>query len=157
MSKQSTTRTSAPSKAKKARIGPRDLGIDLKGGSGKEVFKWLIACQLFGERISQEVAAKTFTELHKAGYTAPKKLARADWQAVVDALGRGGYRRYDESTARELISIGKYLVKDYDGSMKKWHQQAEGATEITKKVQDFKGVGPKAAEIFVRELKGIWT
>ena len=110
------------STTKKARIGPADLGIDLSTGSGKEVFKWLIACQLFGERINQEIAAKTFIELDQAGYTTPKKLAAADWQAVVDALGRGGYRRYDESTARELISIGKRLRKDYDGSMKKWRR-----------------------------------
>jgi endonuclease III len=149
--------TTKSSRAKKARIGPGDLGIDLSDGSGQQVFKWLIACQLFGERISQEVAAKTFTELDKAGYTSPKKLADADWQAVVDALGRGGYRRYDESTARELISIGKYLLEHYDGSMKTWHQHADGRAAITKKVQEFKGVGPKAAEIFVRELKGIWT
>jgi endonuclease III len=134
----------------------RDISIDLTGGSGKAVFKWLIACQLFGERISQEVAARTFTELDHAGYTTPKKLANANWQAVVDALGRGGYRRYDESTARELISIGKYLLKHYDGSMKRWHRGADDAAAITKKVQEFKGVGPKAAEIFVRELKGVW-
>jgi endonuclease III len=149
--------TKKSGRSKKARIGPRELGIDLSAGSGRQVFKWLIACQLFGERISQEVAAKTFKELDKAGYTKPKKLANADWQAVVDALGRGGYRRYDESTARELISIGQRLTKRYDGSMKKWHQHAVGRAAITKQVQEFKGVGPKAAEIFARELKGIWT
>jgi endonuclease III len=149
--------TKKSGKTKRARIGPADLGIDLSGGSSKEAFKWLIACQLFGERISQEIAAKTFIELDKAGYTTPKKLAAADWQAVVDALGRGGYRRYDESTARELISIGKRLRKHYGGSMKKWRRQADSPAAMTKKVQEFKGVGPKAAEIFVRELKGIWT
>jgi endonuclease III len=153
----SNSSTSRSSRTKKARIGPRELGIDLTAGSDAEVFKWLIACQLFGERISQEVAAKTFRELVKAGYTTPRKLADADWQAIVDALGRGGYRRYDESTARELISIGKYLLEHYDGSMKNWHQQADSAAAITKKAQEFKGVGPKAAEIFVRELKGSWT
>lgn len=85
-----STSTKRSSSTRKARIGPRDLGIDLTAGSGPEVFKWLIACQLFGERISQEIAAKTFTELDQAGYTAAKKLADADWHAVVDALGRAG-------------------------------------------------------------------
>ena len=149
--------TPRPSRTKKARIGPRELGIDLTAGSDAEVFKWLIACQLFGERISQEVAAGTFRELDRAGFTTPGKLADADWQAVVDALGRGGYRRYDESTARELICIGKYLLEHYNGSMKSWRRQADSAITIAKKAQEFKGVGPKAAEIFVRELKGVWT
>jgi endonuclease III len=143
--------------AKKARIGPRELGIDLAAGTGPEVFRWLIACQLFGERISQEVAAKTFAELDKSGFTAAGKLAHADWQAVVDALGRGGYRRYDESTARELISIGQHLVDNYGGSMARWHKGADTAKELAERVQEFKGVGPKAAEIFVRELHGIWV
>ncbi|MCW2526421.1 MAG: methylase [Pseudonocardiales bacterium] len=144
------------SPSNKARIGPRELGIDLSDGSDAEVFKWLIACQLFGERISQDIAAKTFTELDKAGYTSPKALANADWQAVVDALGRGGYRRYDESTARELISIGKYLLEDYGGSMTQLHEQADTTKALKEKVQEFKGVGPKAAEIFLREMRDIW-
>ena len=158
MSKSPATDTAKTRpRGKKARIRARDLGIDLGTGSGKAAFKWLIACQLFGERISQEIAAKTFRELDQAGYTTPKKLANADWQSVVDALGRGGYRRYDESTARELISIGKRLMKDYDGSMKKWRRGAESPAALSKKVQEFQGVGPKAAEIFLRELKGVWT
>lgn len=142
---------------KKARIGPRELGIDLSGGSDKELFRWLVACQLFGERISQEIAAKTFTELDKAGYTAPAKLAHADWQAVVDALGRGGYRRYDESTAHELISIGKHLLEDYGGSMTQLHERAGRPAAVKARVQEFKGIGPKAAEIFLRGMRGVWT
>jgi endonuclease III len=153
----SSNSPSPRSRRTKARIGPDELGIDLSAGSDAEVFKWLIACQLFGERISEEVAAKSLRELDRASYTIARKLAQADWQAVVDAPGRGGYRRYDESTATELISIGKYLLEHYDGSMGKWHQQAASTAAITRKAQEFKGVGPKAAEIFVRALKGSWT
>src|ERR1700712_1685461 len=126
----------------KAKIGAADLGIDLSNGADEAVFQWLIACQLFGERISQEIAAKTFTELDKAGYTTPKKLADADWQSLVDVLGRGGYRRYDESTARELISIGKYILEKYNGSMRKLRDDAGGTKKgITSRIEEFKGVG----------------
>jgi len=142
----------------KARIGATDLGIDLSEGSDPAVFKWLIACQLFGERISQEIAAKTFTELDKASLTTPMKLAHADWQALVVVLGRGGYRRYDESTARELISIGKYILDSYDGSMSKLREEAGGTRkEITSRIQEFKGVGPTAAKIFMREMWPVWA
>jgi len=142
----------------KRKIGAADLGIDLSQGSDPEVFKWLIACQLFGERISQEIAAKTFTELDKEGYTTPKKLAEADWQALVDVLGRGGYRRYDESTAGELISIGQYMLDSYAGSMSKLRDDAGGSKkEISSRIQEFKGVGPTAAKIFMREMWTVWS
>jgi endonuclease III len=141
-----------------AKIGATDLGIDLSNGADGAVFQWLIACQLFGERISQEIAAKTFAELDKAGYTTPKKLADADWQALVDVLGRGGYRRYDESTARELISIGKYILEKYDGSMTRLRDDADGTKkEITNRIEEFKGVGLTAAKIFMREMWPVWS
>jgi len=42
-------------------------------------------------------------------------------------LGRGGYRGpYDESTARELISIGKYMLDSYACSMSKLQDEAGG-------------------------------
>jgi hypothetical protein len=32
----------------------------------------------------------------------PRAMAEASWQQGVDALGRGGYRRYDERTSTML-------------------------------------------------------
>ena len=137
------------------RGGPRNRTVRRLGPSGLRVADRLpVVC----ERISQEIAAKTFTELDKAGYTTPKKLADADWQALVDVLGRGGYRRYDESTARELISIGKYILESYDGSMSKLREEAGGTKKaITNRIQEFKGVGPTAAKISMREIWPLWS
>ncbi|HVX48076.1 MAG TPA: hypothetical protein VHA05_01835 [Candidatus Saccharimonadales bacterium] len=135
------------------RIGPRDLGIKLHDKSGRDHFKWLLACQLFGAPISQEVAANTYRLLDKKGFTTPDKLARADWQELVDLLDEGGYRRYDESTARELISIGKVTKEKYGGSFKEFLDEARSRAETRRKVQQFKGVGPTAADIFMREAK----
>jgi hypothetical protein len=39
----------------KARIGPADLGIDLTNPTDAAVFRWLVACQLFGARISKGI------------------------------------------------------------------------------------------------------
>lgn len=50
----------------KARIRPNDLGIDLSRPTDRTVFRWLVACQLFGAWISQQVAARTFGELDKS-------------------------------------------------------------------------------------------
>lgn len=140
----------------KDRIGPDDLGVDPRKGTDTQLFKWLVACDLFGRRISQDIAAAAFKELDKARLLDPKKLAAADWQRLVDLLGAGGYKRYDESTASELIKLGQDALDRYDGRLSKIiagdDGEPAGKAEVKKRVQGFKGIGPTAADIFVREL-----
>lgn len=147
----------AASTRNKARIGPDDLGIDLSKGTDLQVFKWLVACDLFGRRISQDIAAAAFKELDKARLLKPDKLAEADWQQLVDLLGAGGYKRYDESTASELIQLGRHALESYGGKLSRITSGEDGKpaskAEIKKRVQEFKGIGPTAADIFVRELQ----
>lgn len=141
---------------RKDRIGPDDLGIDPGKGTDAQLFKWLVACDLFGRRISQDLAAAAFTELDKARLLSPKKLAAADWQRLVDLLGAGGYKRYDESTASELIKLGQDTLDRYHGRLSKMiaaeDRKHASKAEVKKRVQEFKGIGPTAADIFVREL-----
>jgi endonuclease III len=141
----------------RARIGPADLGIDLSRPSDGAIFRWLVACKLFGARISQEIAARAFRELDKAGLLTPRKLASADWQQLVDLLGAGGYRRYDESTARELIEVGKLAAEKYGGKVGRIRDGASSKNELTERLQEFKGIGRTAAQIFLREMPPDWT
>lgn len=142
--------------ATKNRIGPDDLGIDVAKGTDGQVFKWLVACELFGRRISQEIAARAYRELDHAGLLSPRKLADADWQQLVDLLGAGGYKRYDESTARELIQLGRDVLDKYHGKISRITDGPDGKPSTKKavadRVQEFKGIGPTAARIFAREV-----
>ena len=52
-------------------IYSRDLGIDLKSGEETELFKWFLACLLFGKPIQQEVARRVYEEFVKEGLTTP--------------------------------------------------------------------------------------
>jgi endonuclease III len=142
---------------KKDRIGPSDLGIDLSRGTDSPAFKWLVACELFGRRISQDIAARAFGELDHAGLLTPRKLADADWQHLVDLLGAGGYKRYDESTARELIKLGQDVLDKYDGKVSRMADGVDTKKAIKDRVQEFKGIGPTAAQIFVREVSDPWN
>lgn len=151
------------------RIGPGDLGIDLtRGSSGRgsaglpgsndmpddaSLFKWLTACLLFGTRISQEIAADAFRALDADGVVTPRKLADADWQHLVDLLGEGHYRRYDESKARELIALGRDVLDRYDGRLSGMLEDAGTKRELTAKLKEFTGIGPVAARIFIREVE----
>lgn len=140
----------------KARIGPAELGIKLGPRSDAAVFRWLVACQLFGARISQDIAARAFGELDRAGVLSPAKLASADWQRLVDLLGAGGYRRYDESTARELIDVGRLAVDKYGGKITRLRNGVTSKKELAERLQEFKGIGPTAANIFLREMAPVW-
>jgi endonuclease III len=135
----------------KARIGPRDLGLHLDHANDDELFKWLVACALFGARISQDIAARGFRELDRAGLLTPGKLADAGWQRLVDLLDAGGYVRYDESTARELIELGTQVRDRYAGRLSGVYDGARSKAELSRRLQEFKGIGPTAAEIFLRE------
>jgi 3-methyladenine DNA glycosylase/8-oxoguanine DNA glycosylase len=136
----------------KERTSPQDLNIDLSGQHEDEVFKWFLACLLFARPISQEIAAKTFRILDGHGFSTPKQLAEADWQELVDLLGEGGYRRYDESTARELIDFGKRMLELYDGDILRIRDEARDDLDVHKRLQEFTGIGPTAVQIFLREL-----
>lgn len=134
------------------RISAADLGIDLADPGDQELFRWLVACSLFAARISQDIAARAFRELDAAGLLTPAKLANADWQRLVDLLGAGGYRRYDESTARELMSLGQLALHRYGGRLTRLRTDNPSRRKLSERLQEFKGIGPTGARIFLREL-----
>jgi len=45
----------------------RKLGIDLSSRREGELFKWLLACLLFGKPIQQEIAERAYTPTRVCG------------------------------------------------------------------------------------------
>lgn len=131
-----------------------ELGIDLKSGKEDEIFKWFVASILFGKRISEEIAAKTYREFEKAGVLTPARITEAGWHKLVALLDEGGYVRYDFSTATRLLEIAEEIKKK--GSLSALHKSAGDERGLEKRLQEFSGVGPVTANIFLRELRGIW-
>jgi endonuclease III len=147
----------ATNEKKKEKIGAEDLGIDLADNSDTEAFRWLVACLLFAARINSKIAAEAFRALDKDKILTPRKLAKAEWQHLVDLLGEVGYRRYDESKARELIKIGQDVLRRYQGKLTKLPEGATSSNEISKRLQEFTGIGPTATGIFLRDVGPAWT
>lgn len=132
------------------------LGINLKGKRSEELFKWLVASFLFGARISEQIAARTFKQLERDGLLNPKRMISAGWSKLVESLDRGGYVRYDFSTADRLLLLSSELLRSYGGDLNRLHELAKGPEELERKLKEFKGVGEVTANIFLRELRGIW-
>jgi endonuclease III len=135
----------------KKKIFSKELGIDLKSGEGRELFKWFLACLLFGKPIQQEVAKRTYFEFAKAGLLTPDRILAAGWNKLVKILDKGHYVRYDFSTATKLLEICKELKSKY-GSLAKMFRQAKSKKDLERKLLEFKGVGPMTAKIFLRDI-----
>ncbi len=148
----------APVRSRASRERPsfaRHLGINLASRREIELFKWFVACLLFGKPIQTEIAEETYHELVNAGLTSPQAIRAAGWDNLVELLDRAHYVRYDFSTATKLLEVSEELLRRY-GTVTKLLASARTPRELTKKMQEFKHVGPVTARIFLRDIRPIW-
>ncbi len=131
------------------------LNINLDSKKESEIFKWFLASILFGKRIAETIAIKTYKTFEKNKVLTPKKILEKRWKGLVKILDDGGYARYDFSTASKLLLIMKTLLQKY-GSLNNLYKQSSDAEDIEKRLQEFKGIGPITTNIFLREMRKIW-
>lgn len=121
------------------------------------MFLWFLASLLFGQRISEQIAARTFHAFVDHGLTSPEKILDAGWDYLVNPVMReGGYVRYDESKSRKILRACQVLLDQYDGKISRIHKVAKDAADLEARLGDFYGVGPVTIEIFLRELQPFW-
>ncbi|MFJ7768206.1 endonuclease [Streptomyces sp. NPDC097107] len=133
-----------------------EAGIRLKD-TPQPLYRLLVLAHLLSARISGSIAVATARALHAAGLRDPRRMAAADWQERVDALGRGGYRRYDERTSTQLGDAAELLIERWGGDLRRLRKKADGdVPEVRRLLQEFPGVGPTGADIFLREAQRVW-
>jgi endonuclease III len=132
------------------------LGIDLESRNSKEIFKWFLAAILFGARIGESIAIRTYQEFVKRGVTTPQAILSTGWDGLVEILDAGGYVRYDFKTATKLLEIADKLEREYQGDLNLLHDGAKDSQDLERQLLEFKGIGPVTANIFLRELRGTW-
>ena len=121
------------------------------------LYQLLVLVKLLSARISAEIALAAAKELFAAGYRTPEAMVKASWQDRVDALGRGHYKRYDESTATRLGDGAELLCQRWGGDLRKLHEEGgDDADRLTSLLTGFPGIGPAGASIFLREVQGVW-
>jgi endonuclease III len=131
-----------------------ELGLDLT--KPRDRFKWFLASVLFAKRISAEIAKKTYRMFEEEGLTIPESILEAGWDRIVRILDSGGYVRYDFSTASSIMEAARKLIEEY-GDLEKLHEVSSDPRDLERRLMEFKGVGPTATNIFLRELRGIWN
>ncbi len=133
----------------------KKLGIDLSSRKEGELFKWFLACLLFGKPIQQEIAERAYARLVAAGLRSPDAVLGAGWDKLVALLDESHYVRYDFSTATKLLDVCRELKQRY-GTMTKLIAQAKRRSELSARLQEFKHIGPVTARLFTHEVGPIW-
>ena len=133
-----------------------DAGIEL-ADSPAPLFQLLVLAELLSARISAGIAVAAAVELTRRGWTTPARMRDAPRSGVIAALGRAGYRRYDERTATELRDMAELVLARYGGDLRRLAEVADGdAGRAERLIQEVKGIGPTGAAVFLREVQGVW-
>ncbi|QFG21024.1 endonuclease [Actinomadura sp. WMMB 499] len=133
-----------------------EAGFELKD-TPSALFKLLVLANLLSARISAGIALSAARELFAAGGGTPRGMAKLTWQERVDALGRGHYVRYDESTATRLGDTAALVQDKYRGDLRKLAIHAErDRGRAADLLREFPGIGPTGVDIFCREAQAVW-
>lgn len=141
----------------KSRLYSEELGIDLGEGGDRALFRWFLASQLFGARINEPIAMRTYDAFVRHGLLSPRAILAAGWATLVNpVMKEGGYVRYDESKSRQLLRNCETLLQAYGGSLERMHRESSSPADLEARLRSFYRVGPVTSNIFLRELRPFW-
>ncbi|GCD41253.1 endonuclease [Streptomyces paromomycinus] len=133
-----------------------EAGIRLKD-TPQPLYQLLVLSCLLSARIQANIAVAASRALSDAGLRTARRMKDATWQQRVDALGEGGYRRYDERTATQLGDGAELLLGSYGGDLRRIRDAADGDTDrLRKLLRVVPGLGPAGVDIFLREAQAVW-
>jgi endonuclease III len=121
------------------------------------LYQLLVYATLASARIRADIAAAAAHEVFRSGMRTPERMREASWQQRVDALGRGGYRRYDERTSTMLGEGARRVLEEYGGDLRRIRPDRRAdVPKIQRILLGFPGIGPTGAAIYCREVQGVW-
>ncbi|MFD4899277.1 endonuclease [Streptomyces sp. NPDC058411] len=133
-----------------------EAGIRLRD-TPQPLYQLLVLSLLLSARIRADIAVASARALFSHRLRTPRRMADATWQERVDALGEGGYRRYDERTATQLGNGALLLLDTYGGDLRRLRREADGDMDTLRAgLRRFPGIGPAGADIFLREVQTVW-
>ncbi|RIX27925.1 HhH-GDP family DNA glycosylase [Amnibacterium setariae] len=136
--------------AERNNLGPADLGVDV-ARSPEQRYRWFLASVLFGRRIRQEQAARTYRVLIEHGLTSPERFADLDRDALRRLLDEGGYDRFDWLMTDELHEVMAGVARDW-GSVNRLVTSSADRREAHDRLVAYKGVGEVTARIFLDDV-----
>lgn len=144
--------------AKRARPSHSAAEFDLDVLSGDDdMFRWFLLCYLFGKPIQSGTAVSTWKMLIAQHIDTPWAILQLPERKLTRLLREGGYARYEHVTTHGLRVCMDQLIREYEGSLYLMAESSLDEDEFSKRLQKLYGVGPKTAEIFMRETEEIFA
>lgn len=134
----------------------QDYDLDVVSNEN-DLFHWFLLCYFLGKPIQSSVAVQTWQLFVEHKMDTPWALAEARESTLSHLLVEGKYTRYNHIMARALKTMSDQLITMYDGSLMLMVSLSENEEEFGKRLQELHGVGPKTAEIILRETTEIFA
>lgn len=131
-----------------------ECGIAVQKNTPSVLWQVLLASHLISARISSQLSVRAAGVLCKEFPTA-ERLADADAEAVYEALDRGDYLRKRRTTTM-LQDTASLCQERYHGDLRRLRDEADDVAQMSKRLQEFSGIGPVGAEVFLREVQVAW-
>lgn len=134
-----------------------ELGVPLADGTSEALFRWLVACLLYGTRINSEIATAAARAVAEAGWTTADALAASAFDDRVAVLDRAHYARFDERMANLLGEAAEHVRERYGGDLRALRERAGREAKAEQGLlKEIPGLGPTGAAIFCREAQAAW-
>lgn len=131
---------------------PDDFDLDVMSGED-DLFRWFLLTYLLGKPIQSVVAVKTWRQFIDRKIDLPWAILALSDRQLVSLFHSGGYTRYQHVMTHALKTAMQQLVSMYDGSLLLMIEDSADEAELSQRLQKLYGVGPKTAEIFMRETE----
>lgn len=133
-----------------------EFGLDPLSGDD-DLFRWFLLSYLFGKPIQSTVAVNTWKLFVERKVDTPWAIIDMPERKLVHLLHKGGYTRYQHVTARGLRICMEQLIQGYEGSLYLMLESSQNEDEFLKRLKKLYGVGPKTAEIIMRETEEVFA
>ncbi|HYF97007.1 MAG TPA: DNA methylase [Patescibacteria group bacterium] len=141
-----------PKRGKKPAHYATAFDLDVLSGDD-DMFRWFLLTFLLGKPIQSSVAVRTWKLFIDKKLDLPWAILQMTDRQLVSLLHEGGYTRYQHVMTKALKNCLQQLVDQYEGSLYLLLDNSENEDELSQRLQEFYGVGPKTAEIFMLETE----
>ncbi|PQO47823.1 endonuclease [Blastopirellula marina] len=134
----------------------QQIGIRLRNAPAP-LFQLLSVSLLVSGRISADQAVQAAAALRQADVDTPRKMADTTWRRRIDSITAGMSRRFERKGSTRLGQTAQRLMQRYDGDLRKLRSEAgPNVTRQRQLLQQFQGMSATGADLFLREVQGIW-
>lgn len=121
------------------------------------LFQLLCESLLLSSRMAHEKAVQATTALKQADLATPKKMVEASCQQRIEVITNHCHSRFDTRGSKQLGRTADLVLRRYYGDLRQLRAEARHDVAQEKRLlQQFHGVGSNGAEIFLREVQGLW-